>query len=644
MPKYAEPESSQELRDAIRRVIAQSGLTEAEASRRLGYNAPSQLNRRLNEGKPTFSREEIERICEQFRLDPEMRIELLRLRGDVVFLQPDEAPQVVAIEDLPAQLAPLMSDALRAELHNLPELIADALRGVLPWEDLRTQLGRSALVSFDHARANSISIGDVAGRDVIRIGTLQLALPPPPPPLDPFALLEQLPTGATAPIPSADTFAVASIPHRIELLPNELFTGRDTDLRSLATTLKAGGGVVVTTGMGGVGKTQLAVEFAHRYGRYFAGGVFWINCADPGAIEREIAAAGGPGGLDLPGFAELPLDEQVRRIKHAWQQPIPRMLIFDNCEDERLILRHRLPTGGCRVLVTSRRQQWSGGQRLVAHELTVLDRAASSELLCRLANRDDPQRLSPAQADPIAAAPGDLPLALHLAGSFLARSSKDPAGFLADLTRRHLEHPALRGRPDTLVPTYSMLGREIGLYTVLTLGLDQLDPATADGALARTLLARAACLDLAGAAFPRALLTETAPVDQDDPDAELLVDDALNSITDLGFLEIEQGGRLRMHGLIAAAVGQARLVDDPLGSFAPAALDYCVALIAQADANITGGQINAGRALLSDNQTLWSQFLDWSYAHEVGSTRLSSGARHSPTGQLLDADWRAGQG
>ncbi len=45
--------------------------------------------------------------------------------------------------------------------------------------------------------------------------------------------------------------------------------------------------------MGGIGKTQLAVEFAYRYGRYFHG-VHWLDARDPGLLPAEIAACGAP--------------------------------------------------------------------------------------------------------------------------------------------------------------------------------------------------------------------------------------------------------------------------------------------------------------------------------------------------------------
>ncbi len=71
------------------------------------------------------------------------------------------------------------------------------------------------------------------------------------------------------------------------LLPfpsNAQFVGRQDQLKQLAQLLTdeqatAIGQTAAATGMGGIGKSQLANEFAHRYGQYFSGGVFWISLA-----------------------------------------------------------------------------------------------------------------------------------------------------------------------------------------------------------------------------------------------------------------------------------------------------------------------------------------------------------------------------
>ncbi|MBK8434129.1 MAG: hypothetical protein IPL28_23840 [Chloroflexi bacterium] len=63
------------------------------------------------------------------------------------------------------------------------------------------------------------------------------------------------------------------------------------------------------TGYGGLGKSTLAVEFAHRYGRYFAGGVQWVSMAEPSTIPTNIARTGG--SHLHPQWHEMKLPDQV---------------------------------------------------------------------------------------------------------------------------------------------------------------------------------------------------------------------------------------------------------------------------------------------------------------------------------------------
>jgi hypothetical protein len=195
---------------------------------------------------------------------------------------------------------------------------------------------------------------------------------------------------------------------------NPLFVGREDDLRTLSRQLKAGetsaiGQVEIAgvTGLGGIGKTQLASEFVHRYGRYFEGGVFWMSFADPAAVPAEVAACGR--SLDLPqSFGSLPIDEQIRLVEEAWTQAVPRLLVFDNCEEEALLRRWRPRFGGARVLVTSRRAQWDRALGVQAVALPKLPREMSVALLQKF--RPDVSK-DIVTLSRIAAELGDLPLA-----------------------------------------------------------------------------------------------------------------------------------------------------------------------------------------------------------------------------------------
>jgi tetratricopeptide (TPR) repeat protein len=386
-----------------------------------------------------------------------------------------------------------------------------------------------------------------------------------PPPLDPEqaqALLDQLPLDY---VPD-----VAALPpgSRMPLRPNPLFVGREADLKALATALKTDRAPVISTGIGGVGKTQLAVEFAHRYGPFFAGGVFWLSFANPAGVDTEIAACGGAGALELYSDADgLTLAEQVAKVAAAWQQPIPRLLIIDNCDDmpdatAEQQLADRLPSsGGCRVLVTSQRGHWSLSLGLAPHPLGVLGRAESIALL--RGYRDD---LSDADADAIAETLGDLPLALTLAGSYLATYRAEafgaPATYLTNLRAVLLDHRSMKGAGSAP----SLTNHELNVRATFALSYQRLDAADPVDTLAIALLARAAQL-APGEPFPRELLLATLAVDADDEadaddeDAAVRRADALLRLVALGLLEDAQGGALRIHRLIAA-FAQAATQDD----------------------------------------------------------------------------------
>jgi len=393
------------------------------------------------------------------------------------------------------------------------------------------------------------------------------ATPAPRPEIDPTvaqALLDRMPLDAVpnpAPLPPRS---------RMPLSRNLLFIGREDDLKALAAALKPRtGAAAITTGIGGVGKTQLAAEFAHRYGQFFAGGVFWLSFADPAGIDAEIAACGGAGALECYTDADgLTLADQVRRVYAVWEQETPRLLIFDNCDGHpsasaAALLMERLPhSGGCRVLVTSRHGHWPGSLGFTAHPIGVLPRANSLALL-----RGYRADLSDADADAIAAELGDLPLALTLAGSYLETYRDEafgvPATYLANLRQQLLAHRSLHGAGTPI----SLTGHELNVSATFDLSYQRLDAADSTDALAIAALARAACL-APGEPFPRDLLVVMLDNESatDEEQAAALRADALRRLIALGLLEIAEVGALRIHRLIAAFVSHRVADANALGA------------------------------------------------------------------------------
>jgi tetratricopeptide (TPR) repeat protein len=377
-----------------------------------------------------------------------------------------------------------------------------------------------------------------------RLDRLTRPAPPPPDPrAQAQALLDAMPLDSIpdpAPIPPFS---------RMSYSPNPHFVGRNDALLALAQALRGGRRVALgpraaTTGLGGIGKTSVAAEFVHRYGQYFAGGVFWLSFADPAAVAGEVAACGGLGLLNLsPDFSGLKQDEQIALVTAAWRQEVPRLLVFDNCEDPKLVEVWAPSTGGSRVLLTSRRQRWPSGLQVQTHRLAVLARQSSIALLQQLA-----PRLTTAEAGALATELGDLPLALQLAGSYLAQYERTKvATYLAELTNDViLKHPSLQGKHDA---DLSLTDHERHVGRTFLVSYQHLDSKNATDALALQVLARAACL-APGEPIPLDLLLATAGLDAEAPEGQA----ASQRLIDLGFLANEADDTVQLHRLIHAFV------------------------------------------------------------------------------------------
>jgi serine/threonine protein phosphatase PrpC/tetratricopeptide (TPR) repeat protein len=376
------------------------------------------------------------------------------------------------------------------------------------------------------------------------------------------------------------TLPINTFPNRAPLPPGSRmpfsatpsFVGRVPDLLSIAAALKGEQTTAISQaatvhGLGGVGKTTVATEFVHRYGAYFAGGVFWLSFADPVNIGAEIAQCGGEGGLQLrPDFHDLPLPDQVAAVQRAWAEEIPRLLVFDNVDTddaEALVQQYRPTTGGARVLITSRRGVWDASLGITALQLGTLPRAESIALL-RWFRADLPE----ADAAAIATELGDLPLALHLVGSFLKKydhtQQGDPSAFLGRLRDPALlEHPALQGRATGVAWSY----QERSVARAFALSYERLTADDATDDLALELLARAAHF-APGEPISRDLLLATVETSD-----ELLATRALERLTTLGLLELDDGSPT-LHRLLAHFVQSTATADAAQAAVEKAVTDY----------------------------------------------------------------------
>ncbi|WP_101836140.1 FxSxx-COOH system tetratricopeptide repeat protein [Frankia canadensis] len=201
-----------------------------------------------------------------------------------------------------------------------------------------------------------------------------------------------------------------SVPQR-----NKNFTGREGLLAELRGRITSDSLDVTAVlphalqGMGGVGKTQLAVEYAHRYQTDYDL-VWWVGAEQPAVIRSALAALAPRLGLTEGG--PLRTEDAVALVLDALRRGDPYrrwLLVFDNAESPELI-RSLIPHGPGHVLVTSRDRSWLG--QVDAIEVNVFDRAESVQFLSRRV-----PGITASDAIELAGALGDLPLALEQAGA-----------------------------------------------------------------------------------------------------------------------------------------------------------------------------------------------------------------------------------
>jgi tetratricopeptide (TPR) repeat protein len=336
---------------------------------------------------------------------------------------------------------------------------------------------------------------------------------------------------------------------RIPFMPNETFTGRVEPLKALAQSLlydEAPSALVTQAvrGMGGVGKTQLAVEFAYRYGRYFHG-VHWINAAQPEGIGVEVAECGR--AMALPNWpAEQP--DQIALTLALWRQGGARLVVLDNLEDIATAREWlgRLSGGQVRVLLTARRGRWP---RDLGLSVLRLDVFTPQESRAFLRQHLDKERASDEELDDLAKRLGHLPLALELAGRYVAYYPRLPvAEYLQELDDA-IAHRAMR---DWHAEEGSPTDHDLHLEDTFALSWERIT----DERACRLFLTAGYCAP--NQPIPRELLRQAlglSPPEDEGGDGDTDLDafeDGLGTLICLGLLEVETpGGDPTIHPLLA---------------------------------------------------------------------------------------------
>jgi tetratricopeptide (TPR) repeat protein len=213
------------------------------------------------------------------------------------------------------------------------------------------------------------------------------------------------------------------------------FTGRKRDLKVLEREFASGDEVTVATirGMGGVGKSQLALEYARRHGSDYDR-IYWVSATEPAALADRFARLAVELGLGLIDDA-VSLSEQLR----AKLRELPRwLLVLDNAQSVADV-RPWIPAGlgpagaaGHVLLTTRRRGEFHALGRVL--ELKLLAPADAIALL-----RARNPGISTDIAAEIARELGLLPLALEQAAAYMDRNKVNAALYLRLLQEHTFE-------------------------------------------------------------------------------------------------------------------------------------------------------------------------------------------------------------
>lgn len=212
-----------------------------------------------------------------------------------------------------------------------------------------------------------------------------------------------------------------NVPQRIKN-----FTGRQDILDQLRETVASGITAVLPhalQGWGGVGKTAVAIEYAHRY-RSEYDLVWWIPADQPTLVPSSLAALAGPLGLQPATAAGI--DATASAVRDALRRGEPYehwLLIFDNADQPEEI-NEIIPRGPGHVLVTSRNHRWDSVVDTIP--VNVFSRAESTDFLAKRV----PKGVSDADADRLAEELGDLPLALEQAAALQSETGMSADEYL----------------------------------------------------------------------------------------------------------------------------------------------------------------------------------------------------------------------
>ena len=234
---------------------------------------------------------------------------------------------------------------------------------------------------------------------------------------------------------------------------NQYFSGRTRELLELERVLKRDDVkqekkvcIAAVCGMGGIGKTSLATEYAHKMKNYYQGGVYWFSAENDTFFERSMNNTAFKLGA-LLGTFDLTLTNTLLKITQTSE---PCLIVLDCLDQLNLspnimkflseVLRHCI-SGGC-ILLTRRNESLliedvSSLAKERCLSLTCLEVEDAKQFLFQRTGISDDENAS-SMAQKIAEELGGLPLALEQAGACIKSIGCSFADYFQQYQKEHL--------------------------------------------------------------------------------------------------------------------------------------------------------------------------------------------------------------
>ena len=252
------------------------------------------------------------------------------------------------------------------------------------------------------------------------------------------------------------------VPWNVPYARNLFFTGRENLLKSLHNALRSYQAVALS-GLGGIGKTQIAVEYTYRHQNDYTA-ILWVNASSREILITEFGSLART--LNLPEKNSQDENEAIDAVKRWLEANAEWLLIFDNADSPTRVLEFLPQKNAGKVLFTTRLQATGPSAHCVAIEKMEPDEGAlfllrRAKIIPRDALLDKASDVDRTKATELLIEMDGLPLALDQAGAFIEETPSTLAEYL-DLYQTEGERlRASRGdfvadHPESVTITFSL--------------------------------------------------------------------------------------------------------------------------------------------------------------------------------------------